>query len=265
MKRISFIQIITCLILAMGLAGNALSQGQKSWFEQSVWDNPDRDFKWYPPDPPPAAKPKSETQKPKKVSDFKTTDEVQAEVKRLLSVATMSLKDEDVKRYLAFQQEVMDRSSMFTEVAQRIVWRTPELDYQMRYSTNNSSILGQEQRKLDRDRQNVIQLSQNHALFFFFKSDCPYCHHVSPMLKNFSELYGMTVLPISMDGGALPDFPAPRMNNGLAEQLGVSTVPALFLVGKDKTIQPIAYGVIAQNELVERIHVLTQTKPGDNH
>jgi hypothetical protein len=42
-------------------------------------------------------------------------------------------------------------------------------------------------------------------------------------------------------------------------------VPALFLVGKDKTIQPISYGVIAQNELVERIHVLTQTKPGDNH
>jgi thiol-disulfide isomerase/thioredoxin len=58
----------------------------------------------------------------------------------------------------------------------------------------------------------VLQLWQFHwmeelcRIFFIFKGSCPYCHKYSPVLKSFQNKYGITIMAISLDGGALPDF-----------------------------------------------------------
>jgi conjugal transfer pilus assembly protein TraF len=68
-----------------------------------------------------------------------------------------------------------------------------------------------------------------------------------------------------MDGGGLPDFPTPTLDKGQGQALDITAVPALFIGSKKtKDIAPIGYGLLSQAEIVNRIFVLTNTKPGDN-
>jgi thiol-disulfide isomerase/thioredoxin len=43
-------------------------------------------------------------------------------------------------------------------------------------------------------------IAREHGLIFFFRSDCPYCHQYAPTLKLLSEMYGIEVLGVSIDG-----------------------------------------------------------------
>jgi conjugal transfer pilus assembly protein TraF len=87
---------------------------------------------------------------------------------------------------------------------------------------------------------------------------------LAPTLKWLSEQYGIAVFPISLDGGGLPEFPQPSRDNGMAAALGVSVVPLVVLGNvKDRRLLPIGSGVLSAQEIVERIYILTQTRPGE--
>ena len=89
--------------------------------------------------------------------------------------------------------------------------------------------------------------------------DCPYCHQFAPLLKDFEAKFGLKIVPISVDGGGLPEFRSPRVDNGIARTLDVRQVPALFLAEpRGGKITPIGYGVLSESELLERIFVVTQ-------
>jgi len=63
---------------------------------------------------------------------------------------------------------------------------------------------------------------------------------------------------LSKDGPGLPDYPQPRPDTGISAQLGVQSVPALFLVNpKRRDIIPIAYGLVSEQALIRRIVTLT--------
>lgn len=81
---------------------------------------------------------------------------------------------------------------------------------------------------------------------------------MAPILKAFSERYGFQILPVSLDGGGLPEFPNPKRDNGQAEKMKVARVPALF-IGSRKTgdVAPIGFGMMSIEEMVKRIYVLT--------
>ena len=50
----------------------------------------------------------------------------------------------------------------------------------------------------------------------------------------------------------------------MSAALGVSVVPMVVLGNvKDRRLLPIGSGVLSAQEIVERIYVLTQTKPGE--
>jgi conjugal transfer pilus assembly protein TraF len=98
------------------------------------------------------------------------------------------------------------------------------------------------------------QLSQATGLIYFYRSDCPYCKRFSPELKQFQQETGMTVLPIALDNAPPPGahWDNWRPNNGLAEQLNATTVPAVFMLGPNDVIEPITLGLIDLNELYRR-------------
>jgi conjugal transfer pilus assembly protein TraF len=107
-------------------------------------------------------------------------------------------------------------------------------------------------------------LSQEHGLMFFFRSDCHYCHQMAITLKQLSQRLEIEVLPVSLDGSSLADFQNAQIDTGQAKILGIERVPALFIASrKTKGIAPIGYGLISQAEVIERIFVLTNTKPGE--
>ena len=77
---------------------------------------------------------------------------------------------------------------------------------------------------------------------------------------------GIEILPVSLDGGTLPEFPHPKTDTQVASELGVSTVPSLFLVDpQNRNVIPLGSGVMSADELADRIYVLTQTEPGKDY
>ena len=57
----------------------------------------------------------------------------------------------------------------------------------------------------------------------------------------------------------LPEFPHARRNNGIAERLQISHVPALIaLHPQSGQMIPLAYGLVSESEIEERVDLLTR-------
>lgn len=267
--------LLAALILAAPSAC-AMTQADAAevaaWWERSIWDDPNRTYQWYPPDPPPkteaAPAQKPEMPKPRDIRELKTVKEIKQELDRLKEVAVMTPTPENVRRFLDAQQYVMEKSALFADVARRVVWATPELDYSLRRPTTNAAIHTFKDLRESEERAAVLAAMRTHGLYFFMRGDCPYCHQMGPILKYLETAYGLEVFPVSLDGGGVPGYPAPRPDNGIARLLGVSTVPALYLMPRkpasgDVPI-PVGHGMLAAEEIVNRIYVLTRTRPGQD-
>ena len=107
----------------------------------------------------------------------------------------------------------------------------------------------------------VARLSQTHALFFFFRSDCPYCHQFAPLLARVrGQVRAARSFRSAWTAGRSARVSRiPRVDNGIARALDVRQVPALFLAEpRGGKIAPIGYGVLSESELLERMQVVTQ-------
>ena len=174
-------------------------------------------------------------------------------------IAIMQPTEANVRHYLELENAVYARSSRFSEVAQRIVWATPELDGTLTGRPANAAALDVWERNLSSSRAtNIAELARDRVILFFFRGDCPYCHAYAPILRRFQERFGIVVIPVSIDGGTLPEYPAPRANNGIASTLNVTQVPATFLAApRTGQIAPIGFGVLSESELIERIDTVS--------
>ena len=235
---------------------------------QRYWADRERGWFWYqlppeqrktpkPPHPVVVA-PNVEPTRPAELLEFEA---LQKRVEELRNIAIIRPTERNIRNYLAIQAEVIDKASAFADVAQRVIWANPEFDYTVTGRPVNAKALEVYDRAAIGAREGTaIALAKDHALFFFFRSDCPYCHQFGPYLKEFEAKFGLTVVPISVDGGALlPAFPNPKVDNGIARTLDVREVPALFLVEPASgRIVPIGYGVLSESELLERLQVVSQ-------
>jgi conjugal transfer pilus assembly protein TraF len=255
--------ILTIMLAAAAFAARAADTAPSYW-GQSAWRDPERGFLWYAP---PKAIPKPEVPKERKPYDSLTNKELGSEIERLLATAVEKQTPSAVKEYLFLQQYAMDRASRFSDVFRRTVWATPELDYSLRSRPANSMALAAYDAQRDAKRRATSEsLGKTHGVFFFFRANCTYCHQLAPILRMYQRNYGVEIFPVSLDGGTLPEFPNARPDNGASQNLNVTSVPAIFLADKRTgRIQPLGYGVMSLEEIVNRIYVLTETEPGQEY
>jgi len=255
------------LLAAPALASEL--EDRPPWWERSIWENPERAYQWYPPEaiaPPVAPAPASpvpELRKPFRA--LTTTKEIREALEHLKDEAVIHPTRENVRAYLEAQQYVMEKGSTFADMARRVVWETAELDYSLRRPTNARAIQRFTAERRETRERAIARLASESGLFFFFRGDCPYCHELAPILRTLQDVHGIEVFPVSLDGGALREFPQAYPDNGISRVLEVTQVPALFLSSKtERRVQPIGYGVIAAEEILERMYVLTQLRPGED-
>ena len=158
----------------------------------------------------------------------------------------------------------MDQSSRFARVSERVVQGDPVLDEITRRPTANfGANLADKQASAAGDAL-LERLAGETALWFFFRSDCPYCDAQAPLLEALVQRYGFAVLAVSLDGAGLADgtFPAFDIDRGQAEALGVISTPAMFLARPDQgAVAPIAQGLLSLAQLRDRI-VLAAVQAG---
>ena len=260
------------LCLGIGIGTSARAQGSALDYP-SVWRCDEAKFNWYcdvedEPKPaqasPPAALASVATPRIE-LKKIITTTQMRAELKRREDLAVMNPTDQNMKDFLQAWQMVQDKASVFADNWRRVVWQTPELDYALKRPVNNQAIKSHDSQRGASEAQQLRELAKDHGLIFFFRSDCPYCHAMAPLLRQLSQAYGLEVLPVSIDGAGLPDFPRFKDGRAQAQAWGIERVPALFIGSKqtgDKAA--IGFGAMAMTDIVERIFILTATKPGDN-
>ena len=238
----------------------------------SIWVCEEDRFHWYCDLPPDAAQREPPIEKSLEKAQAASEEEEavaalkkwREDLERKRALAIVKPTPENLQSYIVAQEARMDRAALFSDVWRRVLWAHPELNYQLRNPANNAAIQVRDTQRAAKEREALEGLGREWGLFFFFRSDCPYCHRLAPTLKWLSAHYGIAVFPVSLDGGGLPDFPQPARDNGMAGALGVSVVPLVVLANvQDRRLLPIGSGVLSAQEIVERIYLLTQTRPGE--
>ncbi len=176
------------------------------------------------------------------------------ELERKLHLAMLFPTLENVKAYQEFQKDLMERSQLFSERWMQSIYLNPHLDFTSKYPINQigrHSYIDEENKV---KRAKLKTLSGSYGFFFFFKGGCPYCHTFAPIVKRFAARHGWTVKAISLDGGKLKEYPKPLLDNGIAERLSITQVPALIAINpKTQTMLPISYGITSEDEMETRI------------
>lgn len=190
------------------------------------------------------------------------TEKIESQRKALeqkLHAAIIEPTRENLIAYIIAQRALMDQSQRFSEEWKKVVMTTPVLDETLIHPVDqNARHIYYSERSKELSKR-IKTLANDYGLFFFFRKNCPYCHHFAPIVKRFSQKYGWSVLAISMDGGILPEFPEARRDNGISARLQVSHVPALIAFhSKTKQLIPLAYGMVSESEIEGRVEILTR-------
>ena len=192
---------------------------------------------------------------------------ITAELEELKARAILEPSEANVAAYIRFQREQLDRASGFADMWRRAVWQDPALDYTLKRPVNTlAKRAWLDQRRGDRERV-LARISQRYGVFYFYASSCAACQVFSPIMRGVADRFGLNVLAVSMDGGGSPSFPDFKIDTGQYERMGLAggQVPALVLYDtQTKRPIPIGYGVMAADEVMERIFTLTHVKPGSD-
>lgn len=188
-----------------------------------------------------------------------TMEALHHQVQQTLDQAILNPTEDNIRQYIALQNQLGERAQHFAAVWKSVLLNTPELDFSLQHPTNNLA----KQIDLDHARQQenaaIRQFAQHNGLFFFYRSTCPYCQRFAPILKDFSSRYGLSVIPITTDGISLPEFPHSHSDQGQAARLKVTVEPALFTADpQTHRIIPISYGLLSEDELRERMLAIAQ-------
>ena len=212
-----------------------------------------------PPTPPPAGNEHSATERIEAMR--RALEEARAE-------AILDPTPAKVAAYLRLQQETLQRAAAFSDAFRRTVWATPELDYTLRRPVGAlAKQVWSDGRRQDRNAA-LARLGERYGLIYLGHAGCAGCKVFGPLLRAFAMRHGLDVLAVSLTGEALEGWPEAVEDNGRAARLGLgdAPVPALVLFdAQTKRAIPVGFGVMAEDEMAERIYALTALEPGHDY
>lgn len=186
----------------------------------------------------------------------------------LKAVAILEPTSENITNYIRFQREQLDRASTFADVWGRAIWQNPDLDYTLERPVSTLAKQNWLETRKSQREGSMAALTQRYGVFYFYSSSCSACRTFSPVMRALSDTYGLEVLAVSMDGGPNEAFPNFVVDSGQYQRMGLQggTVPALVLFDTHtRQPIPIGYGVMAADDVMQRIFYLTQIEPGSDY
>jgi conjugal transfer pilus assembly protein TraF len=215
----------------------------------------------------PKAKPGTPATPAPQVSADAQLKAIGRQLDELKARAILEPTPENVISYVRFQREQLDRSSTFADVWQRALWQNPDIDYTLQRPV---STLGKrawiDNRSAER-QATMDRLAQRYGIFYFYAQSCAACEIQSPILKSVGDSNHLSVVAVSMDGGPSRTFPNYVVDSGQRARMGLpgKATPALVLFDTvTRRPIPIGTGLMSADEIIDRIFVLTNTRPGSD-
>lgn len=178
----------------------------------------------------------------------------------LREIAIDAPTEENVAAYMYAQKVMMDKAGTFASVWQTVLRKDPLLDENNRFPIGSTFKL-MALREQDKARYAALRaLNQKAGLFYFFRSDCDYCHAQTPLLFAFAREFNFFVFMVSLDGKPLPGMQpdAYVADQGQARQMGIAVVPAIVLAAPPKDLFVITQGYLSYHALQNRIYLAAE-------
>ena len=217
------------------------------------------------PEPPPVPEPRAGE------AEGSATERIEAMRKALEEARAEAILDPtpaNVTAYLRLQQETLQRAATFSDAFRRTVWATPELDYTLRRPVGAlAKQVWSDERRQARDAA-LARLGERYGLIYLGHAGCAGCKVFGPLLRAFASRHGLDVLAVSLSGAALEGWPEAVTDNGRAARLGLGDAPVPALVLFDtatKRVIPVGFGVMAEDQMADRIYALTALESGHDY
>ena len=193
--------------------------------------------------------------------------EMRRELEEARAAAVLDPSPAHVSAYLRLQQAALQRSAAFSDSFRRTVWATPGLDYTLQRPVGAlAKQLWSDERRAARDEA-LARLGERYGLIYLGDPACAGCRVFGPLLRAFASRHGLDVLAVSMTGETLDGWPEAVPDQGRAERLGLagSPLPAVVLFdASTQQVLPVGFGVLAEDQLAERIFALTALEVGSD-
>ena len=89
----------------------------------------------------------------------------------------------------------------------------PELDYNLQYSHYNGTVRNQLAADRAQQRQAIAKLAEYYGIMFLPGQD-PIDGQLAQVINGFRDTYGLSVIPVSVDGVINPLLPDSRTDGG---------------------------------------------------
>lgn len=174
---------------------------------------------------------------------------------------------ENLEAYMAAQLAMIRKAQEFTDVWQRVLLTSPDLDTNTRYPLSNiGATLYQDQKNAAQEAA-LRKLAETRGLLFVLEHEttCPVCPLQAGIVADLRDTFGMPVMAVTVDGWSYEPFPDVEQDNGQLKALGLEGFPRPILGILNATsgaIDVIGVGLITREEILERIWLLTEVEPG---
>lgn len=163
---------------------------------------------------------------------------------------------ENVRAVFLLQKIATARAEKFQLEARKVVMSDSLLDAENERPINTQGINAFEEQAEVMRAATINKIKEKGGIFFFYRSDCPYCKRQAQVLNMLKMSKGVSVMAISLDGQPLPveGFENYKIDQGQAEKMKVQQVPALYFVtpGMKTEYFPISQGGVLAQESVEK-------------
>jgi len=257
---------------------------------------------WFYCEPPPAPEPPPTPEDPAPrleiPPEIAEMEAYQKALDQAGRVAAWNPTSANVERYMRLQRVALDKSGLFSDLWRRAVWNNPDLDYTVQRPTGSVA-----KNEFDSERQSdrdlfLRSVSAEIGIFYIYSATCGPCRVASPIIKEFSDRYGVPVRVISTDGAANPVFGPTLPDRGQLKAWGIEhqVTPALLIFqsptpvgaagtaskrtiatveGRTLQLRPCAQprgcltylgaGVMSVEDIAERFFVLLSKDPGADY
>jgi len=171
----------------------------------------------------------------------------------------------DYENILLIQDYAMRKSVAYTVALQKVLREHPEWNPAVLHPPSTFGRRVDFLAKEEKVSRMLQKWKDKAGLYFFFEENCAFCRAQAPILKRFQNFSGWKILALSVSGGCLREFPDCTQDYGhLAEKLGVSVFPAIFLVipnfkNSKPLIQPVSYGLTTLDSLKRTLYEILYT------
>lgn len=184
--------------------------------------------------------------------------------------AVLEPTPEHVQDYMEAQQRMSRMAAAFTDQWQRVLFRTPSLDINTRFPMSQmGGAVYQDQ--IRTARETSLREAAANLGFMVVVEDPARCGLCTPQLEvvaRMRESFGIEVIVVSADGSFHPLFPEAAVDTGQLRAFGLaeSPRPTIALVEpRSGVVEPIGSGLLTEDVILERVHVVTKVPAGERY